>query len=174
MADDTSLPHPTPAATAPVPYAPKVAEINAEAERKRQDEAAAAMRGDLKYSPTKAAEKTPDTAKTRLRGFEDAHFGRDATRINGEVERGIGSRYGSMSPTKAAEYAALEELVKAETAIAAASHDLADANMKHEAALKRLAAAQKASTDAAAEAKRIADEDAKLAKAPAPALTPVS
>ena len=150
MADDTTLPHPTPAAPTPSP----------------------SSFGGL---GTKPAEKAPDTAKTKLRGFEDAHFGRDATRINGEVERGIGSRFGSMSPTKAAEYAALEALVKAEDDIADSSAALEQAKRDHDVALKRLAAAQKASVDAAAEAKKIADEDAKLAatKTPAP-LTPVN
>ena len=151
MADDTLLPHPTPAA-APAPAS-----------------------SIFSSGAAKPAEKAPDTAKTKLRGFEDAHFGRDATRINGEVERGIGSRFGSMSPTKAAEYAALEALVKAEDDIADSSAALDQAKRDHDVALKRLAAAQKASTDAAAEAKKIADEDAKIAASKTPAaLTPVN
>ena len=151
MADDTTPPHPTPAA-APAPAS-----------------------SIFSSGAAKPAEKTPDTAKTKLRGFEDAHFGRDATRINGEVERGIGSRFGSMSPTKAAEYAALEALVKAEDDIADSSAALEQAKRDHDVALKRLAAAQKASVDAAAEAKKIADEDAKIAASKTQAtLTPVN
>lgn len=82
-------------------------------------------------------------AATRLRSFEDVNFGKDCTRINGTVERGVGSRFKAMSPEKSAEYAALEALVKAEQAVADASAATEKAKADHDAALARLAAAQK-------------------------------
>jgi hypothetical protein len=115
-----------------------------------------AKQGNLGTSTT----AEPVTAKTKLRGFEDAHLGRDATRINGEVERGIGSRFKAMTPEKHAEYLALEALVAAEQAIADSSAALEKAKQDHEVALVKLANAQKASEAAIAEAKKLADEDA--------------
>lgn len=116
MADDTTLPHPAPATSS--------------------------ILGGLGAKP---AEKAPDTAAAKLRAFEDKHLGKDATRINGEVERGVGSRFKAMTPEQHAEYAALEALVKAETDIADSSAKLDKAKQDHEAALKKLADAQKAS-----------------------------
>lgn len=95
------------------------------------------------------------TAAAALRDFEDTNFGRDATRINGSVERGIGSRFQSMSPGKRAEYNALEALVKAEQDIADSSAKLDKARKDHAAALEKLAAAQKASEAAMAESDHV-------------------
>jgi hypothetical protein len=81
-------------------------------------------------------EDKPETAKTRLRAFEDATFGLDASRINGEVERGIGSPFARMTHEQKAHHAALEHLVKAEQAMADASAALAAAQARHDAAVK--------------------------------------
>lgn len=92
-----------------------------------------------------------DTAAARLRAFEDTHFGKDVPRINGEVERGVGSRYADMTPHHKAHHASLEHLVRCEKAAAHASAALADAEAKHE-------AAKKASHEAAAKAEKAATD----------------
>ncbi len=83
----------------------------------------------------------PATAKDKLRAFEDEVFGKDVGRINGDVERGIGSPYAAMTPHQKAHYASLEQLMKAEKTMADATATLADAEAKHEAAIKASAAA---------------------------------
>lgn len=90
-----------------------------------------------------ADEATVETAKAKLRAFEDETFGADAPRINGEVERGIGSPYARMTAAQKAHHAALEHLVKAEQAMADASAALAAAQAKHEAAAKLSADAER-------------------------------
>jgi hypothetical protein len=94
---------------------------------------------DLKLVPAKAATLS---AAQRLRAFEDEVFGKKVSRINGEVERGIGSPYADMTQRQKAHYAALEKLVAAEKDMSDASAALAAAEAAH-------AAATKASDDAA-------------------------
>jgi hypothetical protein len=119
-------------------------------------------------SPAKPLSSTPVTARDKLRAFEDKHFGKDVPRINGEIERGVGSSYASMTPHQKAHYASLEHLVKAEKAAGDASAALADAESKHEHAKKASDAADKAVVDAdkadKLEADRLAAERAQTAK----------
>ena len=97
--------------------------------------------GGLGAKPT---EKAPDTAVAKLRGFEDKHLGKDCSRINGEIERGVGSPYSNMKPHLKAHHASLENLVKAEQKVADASADLEAAKAKHAAAVKTSDDASKA------------------------------
>lgn len=62
-----------------------------------------------------------------LRAFEDDKLGEDAVRINGQIERGHGSKFRDLSEEDQAKYGAIEKLVAAEQA-------LADATTAHRAA----------------------------------------
>lgn len=84
------------------------------------------------------------TAKTKLRAFEDDVFGKDAPRIDGAVERGVGSPYARMTDHQKAHYAALEKLVAAEKAHADAEAALAAAEAAHDVAEAAAVAAEKA------------------------------
>lgn len=86
----------------------------------------------------------PVAAKARLRAFEDDVLGKDAGRINGEVERGVGSPFAAMTPQQKAHHAALEQLVAAENGMADASAKLASAEAAHAAAAKTAEAAEAA------------------------------
>lgn len=104
----------------------------------------------------------PDTAAKKLRAFEDKHLGRKAVRNKeGVVEKGYGSPFKAMTPEQHAEHAALEKLVEAEAKVDAANAELSAAKVAHEAAKQAAVDAAKVSDAAAAEAKRIADEEAK-------------
>ncbi len=59
-------------------------------------------------------EVDPNDPQTRLRAFEDRVLGEDVVRIDGKVERGIGSKFSLMDDVKKAEHAALERLIEAE------------------------------------------------------------
>ncbi len=134
MADDTTLPHPAPATSS--------------------------ILGGL---GTKPAEKAPDTAAAKLRAFEDKHLGRKAMRNkDGVVEKGFGSPFKAMSPELLAEHAALEKLVEAEAKVDEANIELSAAKVAHDSAKAAVVEATKAADAAAAEAKRIADEEAKV------------
>lgn len=74
------------------------------------------------------------TAHQKLRAFEDRHLGEDAVRINGEVERGHGSKFKTLSPDHHREYAALERLRDAEKALSDAAATLAQAQSAYDAA----------------------------------------
>jgi len=113
---------------------------------------------------TKPAEPVaePVTAKTKLRAFEDATFGKDAGRINGEVERGVGSPFARMTPEQKKQHAALERLVVAEQKLADASAELSKAEAAHEAAVKEAAASEQAVAD-----QKAADEPVKPQPEPA-------
>lgn len=91
----------------------------------------------------------PVPAADRLRAFEDDVFGKTAPRINGAVERGVGSPFAEMTPHQAAHYAALEKLVAAEKTMADASGALAAAQAAHDAAAKTAADAEMASEQTA-------------------------
>jgi|KBSMisStandDraft_5_1062788.scaffolds.fasta_scaffold207592_2 transcription initiation factor TFIIIB Brf1 subunit/transcription initiation factor TFIIB len=120
-------------------------------------------------APDPAPRASAGTAKDKLRGFEDAHFGKNAVRIRGHIEKGYGSPFKDMPAEKHAEYAALEKLVEAEAKVDEANAALSAAKSNHDTALAALALATKASETAAAEARKQADEDAKDAAKPAPA-----
>lgn len=88
-----------------------------------------------------------ESATSKLRAFEDAVFGKDAPRINGAVERGIGSPYAGMTDHQKVHYAALERLVAAEKAVADASAAHAKAHADHAAAEKAALAAEEAAAE---------------------------
>lgn len=71
------------------------------------------------------------TAADRLRAFEDEHFGADCVRIEGKVERGIGSPYARMSDEDKAKYAEIERLIVTEQKLADATAALAQAEADH-------------------------------------------
>lgn len=81
------------------------------------------------------------TAAAKLRAFEDDVFGKDASRINGDVERGVGSPFAKMTDVQRAHHTALENLVKAEKAVADAGAAHAKAHADHELAEKKATAA---------------------------------
>lgn len=93
--------------------------------------------------PAPVAEPEPETAKTRLRAFEDEMLGAEATRINGEIEKGHGSHFKvMMTEAQRHHHAALEHLVAAEGKLAHASAHLAQAEADHEKAKADVAASE--------------------------------
>jgi hypothetical protein len=78
-----------------------------------------------------------NSAVARLRAFEDQVFGPDAVRINGQVERGSGSRFQQLTAPQRRHYEALEALRPAELRLAEAAAELTAAETAHEAALSR-------------------------------------
>lgn len=70
-------------------------------------------------------------ARTRLRAFEDEHFGKDAARVDGHVEDGFGSLYERASDDVRKRHAALKDLIAAEAALAAAKAALAEAQARY-------------------------------------------
>ena len=117
--------------------------------------------GAIPATPT-----APVTAADKLREFEDKTFGKDAPRISGELERGVGSPYSRMTPHQKRHYESLEHLVKAEKKVADASAELETAKAKHEVAVKSSDEAAKAIVKADADAKAEADKAAAEAKTP--------
>lgn len=93
---------------------------------------------------TTAAAKAPVTAKDKLRAFEDKIFGKDAPRINGELEHGVGSPWANMTPAQKRHHHALERMVEAEQKVAEASAALAHAEADHDVAVKSAEAAASA------------------------------
>jgi hypothetical protein len=136
MADETGQ-HPSPLATSP---------------------AYTTAHTPLVPSPAPTAAKAPVTAADKLREFEDKHFGKDAPRINGELERGVGSPWSRMTLRQKQHYESLEHLVKAEKKVADASAELETAKVKHVAAVKSSDDAAKAIVTADAAAKAEADK----------------
>jgi len=100
----------------------------------------------------------PNTATAKLKAFEDTHLGEDIPRINGEIELGVGSRFANLKPHQKAHHAALEQMIKAEAAVADASAALAVAQARHDAAVKASEAAEEAA--AAAEAAETSEQAA--------------
>lgn len=98
----------------------------------------------VNHEPAREDVTEVDSAKAKLRAFEDDVFGKDVSRINGEVERGVGSPYARMTDAQKAHHLALEKLIAAEKAMADASADLAKAQADHEAAVKKAADAEQA------------------------------
>jgi hypothetical protein len=84
-------------------------------------------------------EKVQDLpAAQRLRAFEDEHFGKDAVRINGRVERGSGSQYQRIAlekPELHRQYQALDHLLVTEKKVEDARALLAQVESDHKAAL---------------------------------------
>ena len=76
----------------------------------------------------------------RLRDFEDKHFGKDATRIAGQVEKGHGSKHQLAPDDVKAHHAALESAIGAEQALAELRAKLVDAEQALAAATARVEA----------------------------------
>lgn len=93
----------------------------------------------------------PMTGEARLRAFEDEHFGENAVRINGRIERGSGSPYQMAHPSVREQYGKIEKLIEAEQKLAAAHGALMQADAEHEQAMKAVADAEKDADGAAAE-----------------------
>lgn len=82
-------------------------------------------------------------AADRLRAFEDKHFGKDAVRINGRIERGSGSPYQMAHPLVREQHARIEKLIEAEEKLAVAHAALIQADTEHEMAKQAVADAEK-------------------------------
>lgn len=80
----------------------------------------------------------------KLRAFEDRVLGADATRIEGKVERGHGSRYRAMNDAEKTEHTALEQLIEAELKLQQATTALGEAQAHHAAVSARVEAHEKA------------------------------
>ena len=81
-------------------------------------------------------------ARQRLRAFEDATFGADTSRIRGEIERGTGSAFARLDEATRKKFAALDRLIVAEDAAAAALKSVEAATKTHDAAMAKLHAAK--------------------------------
>lgn len=95
---------------------------------------AAAEKPDGPVDQFEASE--PASAAQRLRAFEDEHFGPEAVRINGRVERGSGSPFQAMHPDKRKQYHAIEKTIDTEANLADARAKLAVAESAHNAAVE--------------------------------------
>lgn len=78
------------------------------------------------FHADEAAEKL--SSAELLRAFEDDKLGADAVRINGQIERGHGSKFRDLTEQDQAHHAALEKLVDAEQKLvdATTAHQLAE------------------------------------------------
>jgi len=135
------------------------AEKNAATEQRR---AAKAAKQDAKSAPAEGP-----MAADRLRAFEDEVFGKRAVRMDGKVERGVGSPYAAMTDERKAQYAALEELVLAEQRLNDATAAVGAAEAQRVAAEERLAMCDKLAQEkaAAAEAEQAEIEKEKASAA---------
>lgn len=78
------------------------------------------------------------TAAQMLREFEDRILGESASRINGQIERGHGSKYQKMEPEQRQHHDALMRLVAAEDRMTTAKAELAAAMTAHAEAKARV------------------------------------
>jgi hypothetical protein len=85
----------------------------------------------------------PASATERLRAFEDKHFGEDAVRINGRIERGSGSPYQMAHPDVRRQHQALERLIETEQKLIEAHTALMAADQAHDEAEQAVEAAEK-------------------------------
>lgn len=97
----------------------------------------------------KAAPADAANSADRIRAFEDEVFGKRAVRINGQIERGVGSPFASMTDERKAQYAALEDIVAAEQRLNEATAAAAQAEADRAAAEERLAACEKVAQEKA-------------------------
>ncbi len=102
------------------------------------------------------------TAAENLRAWEDDHFGDDALRIDGKIEKGHGSKLHALDDAEKAEHSALEQLVEAENKLAQAMAALDAARIHHAQTVERIgvhhdtaerAKSEKAGRDARAQTK---------------------
>lgn len=94
------------------------------------------------------AEVPHKSALDRLHDFETKLFGANVMRIAGKIEDGIGSAFSRLHPSHKAHIAALKDLAGAEQAHSDAQQDLADATDKLNAATAATAATEAASSTA--------------------------
>jgi len=112
-----------------------------------------------------AADEAPAIAASeRLRAFENEHFGEDAPRFAGQVERGHGSKHALMPPEGKAHHLALELAVTAEKTLADARAKVAEAEAGVATAEARVTTAGEA--HATAKQKAAEKEAASAAKEP--------
>jgi hypothetical protein len=118
------------------------------------------------------AEPTADLppAAERLREFEDEHFGEDAVRIGGAVEKGHGSKHRAMTDDEKAYCSALEQAVEAEKNLADARAKLSVAEAEMAAAEARVTGAHEAHEKAKAEREKKAQAKLDKEREKAPAL----
>jgi hypothetical protein len=141
----------------------KAADKAAEIERNNQQ----AMSDQKPASKPASAPRPPDQPQTdsaaRLRAFEDEVFGKRAVRIEGKIERGVGSPYAAMTDERKAQYAALEALVVAEQKLADATAAVGAAEADRVAAEENLARCgqmvEKKDVEAKEDAARKAEEE---------------
>lgn len=86
------------------------------------------------FHAVETAEEPKLSAEQRLRAFEDDKLGPDAVRINGQIERGYGSKFRDLSEEDRNQHGKLEKLVEVEqkltdarAALAVAENAYADA-----------------------------------------------
>jgi hypothetical protein len=132
----------------------------AAAERARAEKERSSMPAE--NQPERKSAPATDTA-ARLRAFEDEVFGKRAVRINGQIERGVGSPYADMSDERKAQYAALEALVAAEQRLNDATGAAAQAEADRAVAEENLARCEKAAGDKTVEAEKDKVGDEKVA-----------
>jgi hypothetical protein len=100
-------------------------------------------KNEFRKEPEPEPEPEPENdVAARRRAFEDKHLGHDAVRINGQVERGVGSLYSRLSDARKREYDALERAAQTEARLAEAHTALVAADAEHEAAMAALDAAE--------------------------------
>lgn len=97
---------------------------------------------DIKTATAGVDPTEPLSAAQRLRAFEDSEIGENAVRINGNIERGYGSRFKAMPEDKQRIYAALERLIVTEQELAEAETKYLQAGVDHDAALAAVAEAE--------------------------------
>jgi hypothetical protein len=126
------------------------------AEIERNNQQAMTDRKPAANKPAGAERKVdqPQTdSAARLRAFEDEVFGKRAVRIEGKIERGVGSPYAAMSDEQKAQYAALEAVVVAEQRLNDATAAVAQAEADRVVAEENLARCGKMVEEKAVEAK---------------------
>jgi hypothetical protein len=88
--------------------------------------------GPVESGADSATADDADLGHVRMRAFEDTHFGKDAVRINGHIERGHGSRFNDLHPVHRREHAAIERLIEAEKKLSEAEGALSTAQTGHD------------------------------------------
>lgn len=86
-------------------------------------------------APAPAPDAEPQPAAARLRAFEDKTIGPDAPRVNGALERGVGSLFSRMKADDKAMHARLSKLVETEAKLSDATAAVTAAQQAHDAAL---------------------------------------
>jgi hypothetical protein len=93
----------------------------------------------LDTKPTAKPAAPPEdktSAAARLRAFEDEVLGKDAVRIDGKIERGVGSKFARLTDEQRRQYDALEALALAEQKVVDAKGALFQAEAEHAEAIK--------------------------------------